>query len=465
MVIVVFEGFKLFDRNMNFLGYIKTVFEDTAIDHEINKLSFLRFTTPYNEPSTRLIAGGYLIQYRNKIFIVHIKRKSWRGGERVLEVTAEQRATELTGQNVPLFSVKQQTAQQAAMSVLQGNRYGWTLGDVESAEINSIEPIENKNVLINLMTIADVYRLELEFDDLNKVVHFRKQLGTNRGTILSCGYNMEEIDETEDMTGDFGTRIIPIGKDGLDISEVSPGGENYIDADTQSLYGVIDYVWKTEITNPTLLYEMAQAQLELIKHPLKSYEAKVIDLKEAFGVEEYGFELGDTVKVKEESLDILITSRVVKVIEKPTNPENTEITIDNLPINYREMQVKFAEMLEYVEDNKDLWDNAGAISDEVKIEFGRRDYEDGAEFKFTNYYYEVPTVTFSLQKESDEATIPTSFQAYGEFTTGKDENDVLTYTGVKCHIIGGAPTAYTPGLKITMQAMCTANGGPQSPNV
>ena len=76
---------------------------------------------------------------------------------------------------------------------------------------------------------------------------------------------------------DFYTRIVPKGKNGLDIKEVNDGVE-YID-NHQYSDKIITFLWDDDnYTDPNALKEDAEAKLEDLSKPQTSYSVDVIDL-------------------------------------------------------------------------------------------------------------------------------------------------------------------------------------------
>ena len=164
--------------------------------------------------------------------------------------------------------------------------------------------------------------------------------------------------------------------------------------------------------------------------------------------------LGDIVYVTDDDLGIEVKSSVVKVTEYPLTPEEKELVIDSVPLNYRQVEHRLAKLMQMVEESKDVWDRARLIDADTLAEYGMRDYSETVEFTFSNSYYQQPVIFAALQKVNAEANDPTSaFMLQTEAIAGLDQYNNLIYTGASVKVIGGP--ALLPGYKINVLAFCT----------
>ncbi|WP_349393339.1 phage tail spike protein [Clostridium perfringens] len=78
-----------------------------------------------------------------------------------------------------------------------------------------------------MQDIKKTYRVEIEFDTLNKQIKVYECLGSDKGTYFIDSLNLKSVN-IQSNSYDFYTRIIPVGKDGLTIESVN-NGKNYVE--------------------------------------------------------------------------------------------------------------------------------------------------------------------------------------------------------------------------------------------
>ena len=86
------------------------------------------------------------------------------------------------------------------------------------------------NVYEAIQKVAESFHAVLIFDTVQKTVSMRKQenIGKNKGLFIEYGKYLKDFSYSRNVQ-DFTTNLIPIGQDGLTISNYNPSGENYIE--------------------------------------------------------------------------------------------------------------------------------------------------------------------------------------------------------------------------------------------
>jgi phage minor structural protein len=436
------------------IGYIVHVFDD-EINRTVNELYTFDLSIPHFDPMAHEIKENRIIKYKNERYLVQ-KTKDVRDGEnkKYKKVECELLPSELIDEIVESFQLVDRNAQDAMIEALKNNRSGWSVGTVEIQTVRSLPEITYANRWELLVNIREKWGGEFLFDTENKTISLLNSIGQDNGLIIGYSHNMKSIECVSDYE-DWGTRLYALGKDEITTAIVNGTGQNYVEADTIALYGVKDYVWKTDLENPEILFEAAQKKMELIKHPRRSYIVNLLDLRKVPGYEDYIFSLGDAAKIKDQEMMIDIKSRVVSEREVPSAPEEFEVVIDTTPNNYKTLQEQLTAFMNRVKENSDIWDKARMLDDDTRVEYGKADYEttQKPQVMFTNKYYSMPIVYVGLQKEDNAAADPVAaFLLSAEFVTGLDSNNNITYDGVNINVIGGPSTL--PGHKITMWAFC-----------
>ena len=136
---------------------------------------------------------------------------------------------------------------------------------------------------------------------------------------------------------DFATRLIPVGKDGLMLNV---DGKNYIE-NYQYSKKVKTMTWKDErYTDVESLKEDAEAKLDEISKPYKSYTADVVNLAEQSEEhkEVFSIALGDTVLLISKSTGIRESHRIVKFYEYPQTREKNKVELANTRLSFEEVQ-------------------------------------------------------------------------------------------------------------------------------
>lgn len=435
---------RLLTKSKTLVGYIREIFDDT-ITREIGNITSFTFSVAANNPIASLIKEEMLIEYQDEYFLIkQIIDEITSEGEAIKTVVCDSKIIELMYEIIPTFRLVNRTAREALTEVLFENKSGWTVGDVEVSAIRSMSEEHYANRYYLLTKIVELYGGEIEVDTKTQKIHWREKIGKDTGVRIAYGHNVNSIRRVGDAY-EFGTRLYALGYDNITVAEVSETGQPYIDADTVAKYGVIEYVWKTEIRDVNTLYELAKMKLELIKNPRRSYEVDATIITHRLGI-------GDTVRIKDGGE--WVSTRVVKLEEHPSEPWKNKITLDTVPVWFRTLQERLAALMQTVDYNKDIWDRARMLDDSVTIEYGKRDYETMTVFQLSRPYYSKPTVWLGLQKEDPTALDPeTPITLVADFKTELDANHNILYVGVIASVVSGPSTL--PGFKITMNAFCS----------
>lgn len=158
---------------------------------------------------------------------------------------------------------------------------GWSFNDssgdtsthrVELTACTRLEAIQKCEQLWPNLTL--LFNTGLKFCGLENMNN-----GANRGAVVSREMNLRKLNYKGKSTN-FATRLYPMGKDGLKITDVN-GGLDYIENLTY-VNKIICASWIDEsIEDATELLAAAQEVLAEISTPQRSYECDVVDLAKA----------------------------------------------------------------------------------------------------------------------------------------------------------------------------------------
>jgi phage minor structural protein len=291
----------------------------------------LTFKYPSDGKQVDLLKEEYYIRTKEDEYVIR-KRKT---GTQFNEYTAQLNVEELEGAVFPYgFESKEQTIRACLEFAFEGT--GWKVGVCQIAKKRTINKDEETNAWKVLQDCLSTYRAECKINSLTKTIDIYEQIGSDRGRYFIEGLNLKKLTVTSD-TYDFYTRLIPLGKDGIEIEWLGkPYLENY-----QYSSKIKTYVWSDErYTNTTSLIEDGIAKLDEMSKPYVAYAADVIDL--ARQSEKYSsvfdYDIGDTVWMISRKTRTKEKQRIVKLTEYPETPQNNTVELSNATKTFAEVQ-------------------------------------------------------------------------------------------------------------------------------
>lgn len=234
------------------------------------------------------------------------------------------------------FNASETTIAAAAQLAIAGT--GWTIGTSTVAKIRNAG-ILKKSALGVIRDLCTAFMCEPVFDTLNKTISFYEQTGQDRGVYFRSDLNLKKLTIKTDSY-DLYTRIIPYGKDDLDISDVN-NGVNYLD-NMQYSTKVRAYIWiDTNYTDAAALKADATAYLADLSKPKTCYSAQVADLARMSSTYSLlDFAAGDTIRLVDKETGTSEKQRIVKLTEYPQTPEQNTVELANTWLTWADMQAK-----------------------------------------------------------------------------------------------------------------------------
>lgn len=242
---------------------------------------------------------------------------------------------ELEGNQFPTgFETIEVTAEECCGVAVAGTE--WKVVSCEVTKKRTVRIEQNCSGWDVVQQVITTYRCEIVFDSIKKEISIYEKVGQDRGAYFIERLNLKRL-QIQSNSYDFCTRLIPVGKDGLmlDIE-----GKNYIE-NHQYSKKVKTMTWKDErYTTAESLREDAEAKLEELSKPYRSYTADVINLAEQS--EEYkevfSIGLGDTVLLVSKSTGIRESHRIVKMYQYPQTKEKNKVELANTRLSFEEIQ-------------------------------------------------------------------------------------------------------------------------------
>lgn len=242
---------------------------------------------------------------------------------------------ELEGKQYPQgFETVEKTVEQCLSEVVSGT--GWRVIRCDVTKKRTVRIEQNCSAWDVAQQAITTYRCETVFDSICKEISIYEKYGEDRGAYFIERLNLKKL-QVQSNSYDFATRLIPVGKDGLMLNI---GGKNYIE-NYQYSKKVKTMTWKDErYTDVESLKEDAEAKLDEISKPYKSYTADVVNLAEQSEEhkEVFSIALGDTVLLISKSTGIRESHRIVKFYEYPQTREKNKVELANTRLSFEEVQ-------------------------------------------------------------------------------------------------------------------------------
>ncbi len=280
------------------------------------------------------IQNEYYIRTKTDEYVI----KSISGGSKTqwLKVVATLNLEDLEGKAFKSFKTTEMTVRACLGVVLDGT--GWMVGVCQITKRRTIKKDAPCNAVDIISQIVSTYACEITYDTLNKRIDVYEQIGDDKGCYFIESLNLRKL-QTDKTSYDFYTRIVPIGKDGL---QISIDGRDYIENHSYSSK-VKTYIWKDErYTNPSSLAEDAALKLAEVSKPYEVYETDVIDLASLNPVysEILHYDIGDIVWLISKKSGVKAKMRIAKIVKYPLNPKQNTCELSNTKKSFSDVQAE-----------------------------------------------------------------------------------------------------------------------------
>lgn len=178
-----------------------------------------------------------------------------------------------------------------------------------------------------IKAVANLFQAELYYDTKNKIIYAYNKRGQTGKSILLDGSNLRQKRcQVQSNTYDLVTRLIPIGKKDVTINLVNNGQlwvENF-DYTTEVITG---YYVDSSCENADDLLKIAKAKVAKTGLPQTTYKLYLADLA-------LDLELGDSVRVIDNTRHIDVVKRVEKKVTYPYQPENSYVELGSPQVSF-----------------------------------------------------------------------------------------------------------------------------------
>lgn len=317
--------FKVLDRKRKQLDILESPISP-VITAELGGIGELTFSVPSTYKHLEL--EGYIQVEDGDEYV--IKEIVTHGTNR--EVCCMLNIEEIVGMAWSTFISKNQNVYKTALQILNGTGWRVVNNSTTTETRNLYGKATNSYNLLQLM--CTVFDVEFTFDTYEKTVYIVDRVGNDCGTYFINDLNLKQLN-IDTHTHKYITRVIPIGKDGLQITSVN-GGRNYLENKTycdKNIYGI----WQSDKhDDPAKLKADAQRFLDEMAVPYETYEVLVDDLYALRGYDEFKYELGDVVTIIDGVTETKIKQRVIQRTYNLQEPDKDTIHIANKDMSFED---------------------------------------------------------------------------------------------------------------------------------
>ena len=322
---------KLYNKEHVAIGAL-TNLKDYKIEYVLSGEDSLEFPLSISDENIHLVEEEGYVRTKNNEYVI----KAIDSSDDSKRFTAIVNVEDLAGKSIAKFDTSNNSITDTIRLAIAGT--GWVLADNNITRRRTVR-LTNTNALEVLRKIRKVFRVDFRYDAINKVIHTYEQFGEDRGVYFSDELNLKSFSIPSD-TYDYATRLYCYGKDGLNISSIN-GGKEYIE-NFQYSNKIIETIWEdNRYTDVNNLKEDAEAKLDELSKPKRSYQAEVSDLaKQSKEYEFLDFFLGDTITLLSKQEKFRDKQRIVKYIEYPNEPYNNTCELGNTTLTFEELQAE-----------------------------------------------------------------------------------------------------------------------------
>lgn len=265
----------------------------------------------------------------------------------------------------------------------------WKLIDDRSRVSTEKNSIELRYKLRNdvAMSIADLFRCEVIIDSDSRSIILMNKPGRHRGSYFHSDLNLRRVDVSSDSY-DLVTRVIPYGKNNVNVSTVN-GGSIYVDDNSYTRRNIVQVFKDERYTRPESLLLVARDILESFSKPLMSIKCDIINLVENSEYSFLDFRVGDRVKIIDDRIRVNDEFRIVSHTHNPDEPHLDEIFFENKPRSLSDRFVSSDVIIdEDTESNDDEIDDGCVLIDIEDIVENDDAFSDNVPLGYNALYLE-----------------------------------------------------------------------------
>lgn len=327
MFLKIFNG----DEVIIYQDIDKTFFRTRSEDG----LMTLQFDISPYHPQYKYFALYTQIEYDDQLYLITgiNERKT------VSTINCDLDLTGLSSQVYRSFIRNNETFKNTADAILAET--GWSISGAASITKKSTIKMEHCTPMeiLDFCRNKTSYGASYRFDTKSKTIYIIHPYDktTPSGVYFTDELNLTELTYKGDATN-IVTRLMPLGKDDINISSVSSNGDWYI-SNHSFTDKVITAIWHDDrYTNPQSLLDDARLKLDDMSKPTQSYIGRIVDLAKLIP-DKYGdvlsYDLYDIVTIVDRRRNKRLDHRIVKIKEYPADPTLNTIVLSTKPLKIK----------------------------------------------------------------------------------------------------------------------------------
>lgn len=440
-------------------------FVNLQLEERLGVSETLRFTIPADDPKAAWLLPDITVGYNGRLYRVEELEQVHDGPRALISAECEAAWYDL-GKRVRAgsFSALAQTAADGLTAILAGT--GWT-GDLDPVATGtySMEDLD-ASVLSLLRRWAGIVGREVSFDTANQVVTLVDEIGVDRGIGFRYGSNVRAVRRR--YRPPLATRLYPFGANNLDITNVEPTALSYVEnydwytaqgltvTEARALYRKDKVEVDTRFLAALNLYDHAVRRIAALAQPLIAYELTVADLGRLTSSTADDVSIGDTVRVRDVTFGVDVSTRVVRLIRHPLEPHRNEVELAYLQPDLSDVEnVETSRSIDYgattlLVDQNDAALTVGSTSTvfaEIQMtSTGEATVVYGATFKGTATGTGTVRFEFQVDGGAEGALFDFAFTngaqvefSWPSYATGVDAESTVTFTW-RARVISGTGT-------------------------
>lgn len=297
---------------------------------ELNGANFITFDMPYSSDGTQYITAEKYIRLFDDYYIVRKITVNKASGKAFIKVYAEALFYNLQ-KSIPLSSWAFYGC--SPSTIIEGilANTGWELLECDITISRDFQFEDGANVLEQLREVQKLFGGDLIFDNQKRQVSLLEESTEDNGVIFAYKKNMENITKVTDSTN-LANRIYVYGEDNLSIENVNNGLE-YVTNDISSYVPDGTIFCKTVANSYFSDEDQLLDYANYVKHDYESPEITYSLKAKDFSVLQQldlSYNVGDTVTVFDEELEIELSTRIIAVDYNILVPQESEITLSSI---------------------------------------------------------------------------------------------------------------------------------------
>ena len=369
---------------------------------EINGLWFADLEIEKNDK----IQEECYIEFLKILFIAKkINEIKDKNGKLISRIKIDHLMTELNDFGIGPFEYTGVSPTTALTNVLSGTT--WSVGTVDIGGTGDVKSDKRITVLAAINLIAKEFDGEIDYicnksnSTFTRIVDIKSQIGTVTKLLIRYDKSSDYIRREKDTTKLI-TRLYVYGKDDITIESVNPTGKAYLDSPNIGDYkNIKEDVLYTNISDKTVLMNYGQAYLDIYDSKILRYKINTWDLTIIPHWADEVINLGDTLRVQDNDLNLNVDVRVKKIIKDLTDPRHQTI----------ELADKFKTIVEPISNLEQIIDNVTFDND-----YRSMDFRDGVLAEGINPYCYYFIIDGLLEISAYQGPV---LEVYRDFTAKK----------------------------------------------